>query len=102
MDHRALDSEKALSRFHMLINSEHWLAMYVSDLLSAHDLSDGIDFKTAEQLLSAEKAEYEKDLATARRMLRIYGRQVLEANPHSAAAQASSSGGTPAIEAEAR
>jgi len=73
---QTLDEEKALSRFHTLIKSEHWLATYVKDLLSAHDLSAGIDFGTAEQLLSAEKEQFEKDLATARRMLRVYGRQV--------------------------
>jgi hypothetical protein len=89
MDHRALDYEKAQSRFNNLINSEHWLAMYVSDLLSAHDLSGGIDFKTAEQILSAEKEEFEKDVAAARRILRIYGRQVLEETPQQSAAQAS-------------
>jgi hypothetical protein len=89
LDHRALDYERALSRFNTLINSEHWLAMYVSDLLSAHELSDGIDFHTAEQLLSAEKQEFEKDLALARRMLRIYGRQVLEQTQQHAASQSS-------------
>jgi len=40
-------------------------------------------------LTAAEKEEFEKDLATARRMLRIYGRKVLEENPQRAAAQAS-------------
>lgn len=73
---QTLDEEKALSRFNNLIKSEHWLATYVKDLLSAHDLSAGIDFGTAEQLLAAEKEQFEKDLATARRMLRVYGRQV--------------------------
>ena len=71
-----LDEEKALSRFQGLMKSEHWLATYVKDLLSAHDLSAGIDFGTAEQLLSAEKEQFDKDLAVARRMLRVYGRQV--------------------------
>jgi hypothetical protein len=44
--------------------------------LSAHDLSAGIDFGTAEQLLFAEKEQFDKDLAVARRMLRVYGKQV--------------------------
>jgi hypothetical protein len=52
----------------------------VSDLLSAHDLSAGIDFRTAEQLLAAEKEQFEKDLAIARRMLRVYGKQVMAEN----------------------
>lgn len=73
---QTLDEEKASSRFNSLIKSDHWLATYVKDLLSAHDLSAGIDFATAEQLLSAEKEQFEKDLATARRMLRVYGKQV--------------------------
>ena len=73
---QTLDEEKASSRFNSLIKSDHWLATYIKDLLSAHDLSAGIDFATAEQLLSAEKEQFEKDLATARRMLRVYGKQV--------------------------
>ena len=73
---QTLDEEKALSRFQGLMKSEHWLATYIKDLLSAHDLSAGIDFGTAEQLLTAEKDQFEKDLAVARRMLRIYGKQV--------------------------
>ena len=73
---QTLDDEKALSRFQGLIKSEHWLATYIKDLLSAHDLSAGIDFGTAEQLLAAEKEQFDKDLAIARRMLRVYGKQV--------------------------
>ena len=73
---QTLDEEKALSRFQGLLKSEHWLATYIKDLLSAHDLSAGIDFGTAEQLLSAEKEQFDKDLAVARRMLRVYGKQV--------------------------
>ena len=70
------DDEKALSRFQGLMKSEHWLATYIKDLLSAHDLSAGVDFGTAEQLLTAERDQFEKDLAVARRMLRVYGKQV--------------------------
>ncbi|HTR36253.1 MAG TPA: hypothetical protein VMH80_10140 [Bryobacteraceae bacterium] len=77
MSTQVLDEEKTIARLQTLIKSEHWLASYVSDLLSAHDLSAGIDFRTAEQLLGAEKEQFERDLAIARRMLRIYGRQVL-------------------------
>jgi len=77
MSTQVLDEEKTIARLQTLMKSEHWLASYVSDLLSAHDLSAGIDFRTAEQLLSAEKEQFEHDLAIARRMLRIYGRQVM-------------------------
>jgi len=80
MGNQILDEEKTLSRLQSLMRSEHWLATYVSDLLSAHDLSAGIDFRTAEQLLAAEKEQFEKDLAIARRMLRVYGKQVMADN----------------------
>lgn len=73
---QTLDQEKVLSRFQALMKTEHWLASYIKDLLSAHDLSAGIDFGTAEQLLSAEKEQFEKDLDIARRMLRVYGKLV--------------------------
>jgi hypothetical protein len=77
MSTQVLDEEKTITRLQSLIKSEHWLATYVSDLLSAHDLSAGIDFRTAEQLLGAEKEQFDRDLAVARRMLRVYGKQVL-------------------------
>jgi len=77
MGTQVLDEEKSIARLQTLIKSEHWLTTYVSDLLSAHDLSAGIDFRTAEQLLAAEKEQFDRDLAVARRMLRVYGRQVL-------------------------
>jgi len=77
MSTQVLDEEKSIARLQTLIKSEHWLTTYVSDLLSAHDLSAGIDFRTAEQLLAAEKEQFDRDLAVARRMLRVYGRQVL-------------------------
>ena len=80
MANQVLDEEKTLARLQTLMRSEHWLATYVSDLLSAHDLSAGIDFRTAEQLLAAEKEQFEKDLAIARRMLRVYGKQVMAEN----------------------
>ena len=73
-----MDEEKVLSQFQNLLRSDHWLASYVRDLLSAHELSAGIDFNAASQLLSAEKEQFERDLAVAKRMLRIYGRAVVE------------------------
>jgi len=74
------DEEKALMRFQALMKTEHWLATYIRDLLSAHDLSGSVDFSAAEQLLSAEREQFEKDLAVARRMMRIYGKQVVNEN----------------------
>jgi hypothetical protein len=76
MSTQVLDEEKSVARLQTLIESEHWLAPYISDLLGAHDLSAG-DFRTAEQLLTAEKEQFNCDLSVARRMLRIYGRQLL-------------------------
>ena len=73
-----MDEEKVLSQFQNLIRSEHWLASYVRDLLSAHELSAGIDFNAAGQLLAAEKDQFERDLTVAKRMLRIYGRSVMD------------------------
>jgi len=85
MVNHTLDEEKAFSQFQTLMKSEHWLATYVRDLLSAHDLAAGIDFNTASQLLSAEKEQFDKDLSVARRMLRIYGNKVLaESSAHAA------------------
>ncbi len=80
MSNQVLDEEKSLARLQTLIRSEHWLATYISDLLSAHDLSGGIDFRTAEQLLAAEREQFEKDLTVARRMLRVYGKQLTADN----------------------
>jgi hypothetical protein len=74
------DEEKALARFQALMKSDHWLATYIRDLLSAHDLSGSVDFSAAEQLLSAEREQFEKDLAVARRMLRVYGKQIMSEN----------------------
>jgi hypothetical protein len=80
LGNQILDEEKTLARLQSLMRSEHWLATYVGDLLSAHDLSAGIDFRTAEQLLAVEREQFEKDLAIARRMLRVYGKQVMADN----------------------
>lgn len=68
--------DKMLARFQALKKSQHWLAAYIEDLLSAHHLSGGIDFSAAERLLSAEKDQFEKDIEIARRMLRLYGKQI--------------------------
>jgi hypothetical protein len=89
MANQEVDEAKVVARLQTLMRSGHWLATYVSDLLSAHDLSAGIDFRTAEQLLTAEREHFDKDLAIARRMLRVYGKQVTAEN----LAQGAHSGG---------
>lgn len=80
MVNQRLDAEKNLLRLQTLMRSEHWLTTYITDLLKAHDLSEGIDFRAAEQLLAAEKEQFERDLAIARRMLRVYGREAMTEN----------------------
>ena len=76
MTNKVSDDEKMLARFQALIESQHWSAAYIKELLIAHHRPGGIDFNAAEQLLSAEKNQLEKDLAIARRMLRLYGKQI--------------------------
>jgi hypothetical protein len=76
MTNQVSDDEKMLARFQALKKSQHWLAAYIEDLVSVHYLSGGIDFSAAEQLLSAEKNQFEKDLVIVRRMLRLYGTQL--------------------------
>lgn len=72
------DDEKMQSRFQTLMKSQHWLGAYIANLVSAYDRSGDVDFSAAEQLLSAEKQQFETDLAVARRMLRLYGEQLPE------------------------
>jgi len=65
----------AKERFNEVIESGHWLGNYVNSLLEEHE-TNGISFEKAGQLLATEKREFEKDLAIARRMLRVYGKLV--------------------------
>jgi len=64
--------EQVTERLSQLITSEHWMGNFVSDLVSAYELGGGIDFPTAEQLLATAKDEFNKELALARRMYRLY------------------------------
>jgi hypothetical protein len=45
-------------------DSGRWIAGYISDLLNAHKLSNGIDFDTAESLLSQERQTFEQNLGS--------------------------------------
>ena len=65
-----------------ILHTGHWLGNLISDLISAHRLSAGLDFKTAEMLLEYEKEIFEKDLAIARKMYRLYGNLVVPRVPH--------------------
>jgi hypothetical protein len=60
MGNQVSDNEKMLARFQALKKSQHWLAGYIDDLLTAHHLSGSIDFSAAERLLSAEKGPVRK------------------------------------------
>lgn len=71
-NHLKHDRELAGQRLSELLSTEHWLGDYFSALLSAYDLNGDVDFTTAEKMLATERDEFEKDLAIARRMLRVY------------------------------
>ena len=52
---------------------EHWLARYVSALLSTHRTApNGIDFETAANLLNTERQRFDADMETALRMFHMY------------------------------
>ena len=52
---------------------DHWLARYVTALISAHRSSaSGIDFETAANLLKTERQRFDADLETALRMFHLY------------------------------
>lgn len=70
------EDEKVQSRFQALLETHHWLGNYIAKLVSAYHRSGDVDFSTAERLLLAEKEQFERDLAVARRMLRMYGDQL--------------------------
>ena len=66
----------AQERFEEVLQSGHWLGNYINSLLEDHDTSE-ISFEKAEQFLSTERREFDKDLAIARRMYRVYPQLVL-------------------------
>ena len=52
---------------------EHWLARYVSALLSAHRTApNGLDFEMAANLLNTERQRFDADMETALRMFHMY------------------------------
>ena len=69
---REVSETQASEQFARLLNTEHWLRGYITDLLAAHAIGSGLDFHTAELLLKQEKESFENDLALARRMYRMY------------------------------
>lgn len=69
------------------LDSDHWLASYINDLLNAHRLGNGLDFATAEMLLAQEKQTFEKELAIARKVYRLYPYLVDAAEPRAVASE---------------
>ena len=63
---------QAAEQFARLLKSEHWLRSYMTDLLGAHEIGNGLDFQTAELLLKQEKESFEADLVLAQRMYKMY------------------------------
>ncbi|MCP5114422.1 MAG: PilZ domain-containing protein, partial [bacterium] len=63
------DRQMAGQRLEDLLKTEHWLGTFITALLGARDANPMVDFTTAEKLLSAEKEQFDRDLAIARKML---------------------------------
>ncbi len=56
------------------LEPEHWLLMFVKDLMGQLGTSGGINFEVAERLLQQRKDEFLRDFLIARRMYRTYPR----------------------------
>ena len=59
-------------QFARVMKTEHWLKSYMTDLLGAHALGNGLDFQTAELLLKQERESFEADLMLAQKMYKMY------------------------------
>lgn len=66
------DPAAAIMEAAHLIDKDHWLASYIHDLVQAFKLGNKIDFPTAEMLLAQEKQNFERELATAQKIYRLY------------------------------
>jgi hypothetical protein len=56
------------------LEPEHWLPMFVNDLISQLRTSGGVTFEVAERLLQQRKDDFLRDFLIARRMYRTYPR----------------------------
>ena len=65
------------------LDSEHWLATFVDDLLHQARTTGRITFEGTERLLQQRKDEFLRDFLTARRMYRAYPQLFPEIAPHS-------------------
>jgi hypothetical protein len=54
------------------LDAEHWLPVFVDELLARSHASRGITFENAEGLLQQHKDKFLRDFLTARRMYRAY------------------------------
>jgi hypothetical protein len=66
-------SSNTLDTLPNLPAKEHWLARYLTALLSAHQTApNGLDFETAANLLKTERQRFDADMETALRMFHMY------------------------------
>ena len=79
-NHLEQDRQMATRRLEDLLGTEHWLGDFMSALLGSFELNGAIEFSTVEKLLATEKEEFERDLAIARKMFRLYP-GLLESKP---------------------
>ena len=56
------------------LEPEHWLPMFVNDLILQLRTSGGVTFEVAERLLQQRKDNFLRDFLVARRMYRTYPR----------------------------
>jgi hypothetical protein len=61
-----------------VVDKEHWLASYIHELVEAFKRNGGIDYAAAETLLAQSKQSFERELATARKIYRLYPRLIDE------------------------
>lgn len=64
------------------LDAEHWLSMFVNDLVSQLRISGGITFEVAERLLQHRKDDFLRNFLIARRMYRTYPQLFPEIQQH--------------------
>jgi len=64
------------------LDPEHWLSMFVNDLVSQLRASGGITFEVAERLLQQRKDDFLRNFLIARRMYRTYPQLFPEIQQH--------------------
>jgi hypothetical protein len=64
------------------LDPEHWLSMFVNDLVSQLRISGGINFEVAERLLQQRKDDFLRNFLIARRMYRTYPQLFPEIQQH--------------------